>query len=113
MTKWIVSLWSWLLRLFRRDQPAFRFTVVLEEPELPQPNRIYLVGDEGRPWKGVLLCPCGCGDLIELNLSPPGPPLWRVERIDGQRITMHPSIWRTAGCRSHFWIRDGEIVWCE
>ncbi|MFX8036043.1 DUF6527 family protein [Acinetobacter baumannii] len=26
--------------------------------------------------------------------------------------TLSPSIWRSKGCRSHFFVREGLIVWC-
>ncbi|WP_425373246.1 DUF6527 family protein, partial [Klebsiella pneumoniae] len=33
--------------------------------------------------------------------------------VDGKgRPTLYPSIWRTTGCRSHFWVRIGRIHWC-
>ncbi|MDM9644782.1 DUF6527 family protein [Rhizobium sp. S163] len=29
------------------------------------------------------------------------------------RPTLHPSVWRNSGCRSHFWVRRGRIAWCD
>lgn len=53
-------------------------------------------------------CCCGCGEevITPLNLTD-----WKV-KIQGNRVTLHPSIgnWSFA-CRSHYWIRNGEIVW--
>jgi len=28
-----------------------------------------------------------------------------------KRISLHPSIDRTVGCKSHFWVRKGKIIW--
>jgi hypothetical protein len=40
-------------------------------------------------------------------------PRWDIA-LDGKgRVSLHPSVWRRVGCRSHFWVRAGKIVWCE
>ncbi|MGE3343138.1 MAG: DUF6527 family protein [Vicinamibacterales bacterium] len=31
-------------------------------------------------WAAALLCPCGCGDVIELNLVEQASPCWRVRQ---------------------------------
>jgi hypothetical protein len=56
----------------------------------------------------VHLCACGCGSKIR---TPLGPTEWTVrETMRGP--TLSPSIgnWQEA-CRSHYWIRNGEIEW--
>lgn len=40
-------------------------------------------------------------------------PRWDVMLDDKSRVSMHPSVWLRTGCRSHFWIRRGKIVWCD
>jgi hypothetical protein len=85
--------------------------IVLELPEALEPGINYLVGQREAPWQVALLCPCGCLEVIHLNLLPPGPPLWRVAQDSDGALTVSPSIWRTKGCRSHFWIRRGRVVW--
>lgn len=54
------------------------------------------------------LCCCGCGEKVVTPLSPAE---WQVD-IRGDRASVHPSIgnWSMA-CRSHYWIRDGRVVW--
>lgn len=57
-----------------------------------------------------LKCPCGCNDIIYLNLIPDENPQ-RTEprwKIVGNTIT--PSINRTIGCRSHFQIINGIVI---
>jgi Family of unknown function (DUF6527) len=58
----------------------------------------------------VHLCPCGCGAKIRMPL---GPTEW-VVRETRKGPTVRPSIgnWQEA-CRSHYWIRNGEIEWAE
>jgi hypothetical protein len=56
------------------------------------------------------LCPCGCGEKIR---TPLGPTEWGlVERSDGP--SLYPSVgnWHLP-CRSHYWIRDGAVVWAR
>lgn len=54
------------------------------------------------------LCPCGCGSRI---ITPVGPVNWSLKVKKG-KPTMYPSLgnWELP-CRSHYWIRDGKIVW--
>lgn len=106
------ALRSALRRLFRRaTRPDFVTRVVADLPDRFQAGVIYLVGEGGYAWQVGLLCPCGCGGVIQLNLVPPGPPLWRVRQYQDGSLTMSPSIWRNVGCYSHFWLRRGRVLW--
>ncbi|WP_407119579.1 DUF6527 family protein [Bradyrhizobium sp. LMG 9283] len=40
-------------------------------------------------------------------------PRWDVVVDAEGRVSLHPSVWRRTGCRSHFWIRKGKVVWCD
>jgi hypothetical protein len=80
-------------------------------PDAPKEGRIYLVGEPDRPWSAALLCPCGCGEIIQLSLLRDDAPSWRVNVAPGGAVTLHPSIWRIRGCRSHFFIRSGRLIW--
>ena len=55
-------------------------------------------------------CCCGCGEEV---VTPLHPTEWSLAVEDGL-ATMKPSIgnWSFA-CRSHYWIREGRIVWAE
>jgi hypothetical protein len=57
-------------------------------------------------------CPCGCGEKISLSLATNRRPQWRVSVDRFGMPTVSPSVWQTAGCYSHFWIRDGRVDWC-
>jgi hypothetical protein len=82
---------------------------VIDIPEKPTAGILYLVGEADHVWFVVLSCPCGCGATICLNLLPDDSPRWAL--TEGPTLT--PSIMRTSGCRSHFYIRNGEIIWCD
>lgn len=56
------------------------------------------------------LCACGCGGHVVLPLRPTA---WAMS-YNGESISMSPSVgnWSFA-CRSHYWIRHGEVRWAE
>jgi hypothetical protein len=91
----------------------FATRIVLELPECLDPETVYLVGDAGLYSQAALLCPCECGDWVQLNLAPPGPPLWRVSPDPDGTVTISPSIERSIRCRSHFWIWAGKLIWAH
>lgn len=103
----------WLFTSLFGKRPAISVQYIEDDPERLMQRVIYLVGNKAHPWKAVILCPCGCAATIELNLAPPGPPLWQIAFSGKSRITIHPSIWRKTGCCSHFWIREGNVEWCD
>lgn len=76
------------------------------------PSRgLVLLRDGGEDWSVMMNCPCGCGQRIELPLLEEAMPRWSL-RIDGrQRPTLHPSVWLREGCRSHFLVRAGKVIW--
>jgi hypothetical protein len=55
-------------------------------------------------------CCCGCGEDVVTPLSPAK---WRVtEQRSG--VSLYPSVgnWGLP-CRSHYWIRNGEVLWAR
>jgi|ERR1051326_7849783 len=76
-------------------------------------GKVYVVRSQGHTKWAQFRCPCGCGDVILLNLSASRRPKWIVRRDIFGRATIFPSIWRTEGCRSHFFIRRGKVDWCR
>lgn len=54
------------------------------------------------------LCCCGCRSHVVLPIRPSA---WRVT-YDGDSISMSPSVGNWSfPCRSHYWIRHGDIEW--
>jgi len=82
-------------------------------PEIIPRNRVVRLVDQGCDWSVGFTCPCGCGDAIELLLLPSIAPHWTLVLDQLKRPTLAPSIWRTTGCRSHFWVRSGRIIWVK
>jgi len=67
-------------------------------------------GGKGYKWL-IMQCPCGCNEELALNLMHSHKPFWRVEMRAGSQFSVHPSVDSTT-CGAHFWIRDGEVIWC-
>ncbi|MFD1874521.1 DUF6527 family protein [Hymenobacter bucti] len=74
---------------------------------------MYLLGKPGREWLVGFLCPCNCGQFIELSLLPTTKPRWKLAvHANEDTVSLRPSVWRTVGCRSHFFLTNGLIKWC-
>lgn len=72
-----------------------------------EPGVLYVAEELGA---AAHLCPCGCGAKVR---TPLGPVDWSLD--SGPRgPTLFPSIgnWQQP-CRSHYWIRDGAVIWAE
>lgn len=102
-----------LLRLARRKPPQFEARFVMAVPPSPQPNTVYVVGDDESVWAAALVCPCGCREIIHLSLVRDARPSWRVQTHRNGIVTLLPSVWRTTGCRSHFVIYRGHLLACQ
>lgn len=105
------SIWKWLVAKFRVGTTYG----AAEEPDVPDvidKRTLYLVGEHGKHWIAVMKCPCGCREDIQLPMSSNDRPRWKYSGSLA-RPTLSPSVWRKSGCRSHFLVRQGRIIWCE
>jgi hypothetical protein len=121
--KWFASLWSkahkivalpsrlWSERQRRKSKP-YRYVHVEDFPDRLDPFKLYLAGENGYFWAAAMLCPCGCEDVIQLNLLKKARPCWSVEERPDGLATVMPSVWRRKGCQSHFYLRHGRVDWC-
>jgi len=78
-----------------------RSVAVDELPDSVAQRRLYLIGN-GVPWSAALLCPCGCGEVIQLSLLPDDSPSWTVSFDRDGLPTLSPSVWRTNAVRISF-----------
>lgn len=86
---------------------------VIDEPKQLKAKTIYVIGEHDNEWLAVFYCPCGCGSQVRLNLLHcEGRPRWSVHEDSRSRASLTPSIWRKVGCKSHFWVTNGDIRWC-
>ena len=113
-------LFSWISSLFAETAEAVarlferrhHFSAVDELPETPKAGIVYLAGEGENVWAASMVCPCGCRDVIELNLLPQVRPSWKATKHPGGTVTLYPSVWRQKNCRSHFILERGQIRWC-
>ena len=80
-------------------------------PKVLKPRTLYVLTEDGTPWQASMICPCGCGATLELNLLPDEHPRWKFAADKKSRASLDPSVWRKIGCKSHFWLRSGRIIW--
>jgi Family of unknown function (DUF6527) len=103
-------LWLGAYRLVVRP-----YRIVVVDERLPKDLRrriLYVVQEDGYREQAAMICPCGCGRVLQMNLLPDERPCWRlIEHSDGTS-SLHPSVWRKKDCGSHFWFRRGRVEWC-
>lgn len=106
-------LW-WFLRYWLTGRPVPHRTIHVEElPESLCRNCMYVVGENGSFWFVAMICPCGCGEVLYMNLLKERRPRWSVTPNADGTISLAPSVFRQKGCRSHFFFRRGLVEWCQ
>jgi hypothetical protein len=104
----------WLRKLIEFVLPARRVSMVEGDTppdRLPLRNMV-LAREDSEDWAVGFICPCGCGKKLELLLIQEALPNWTLTIDASSRPTLHPSVWLKTGCQSHFWVRNGRVVWC-
>jgi hypothetical protein len=111
--RWLRILWggTWLRRSSRLR--PLKAVMVEELPEHLDVNRVYVAGEGAHRWFVAMLCPCGCGETLHMNLLQESRPLWKLREHKNGTVTLRPSVWRRKGCHSHFFLRRGLIKWCQ
>jgi hypothetical protein len=125
MIRLLKRAWAWLLSgqpsakhnaehsviANRRSTIAVEF--VEELPEIYRLNTLYVVGETNSYWCATMRCPCGCDESIHLSLLKHDNPSWKLQVDRSKRPTLVPSVWRSYGCQSHFFLRRGQVIWCQ
>jgi len=75
---------------------------------LKQPGDAVIVDRQGPRWL-IMLCPCGCGSELPVNLDRRAGPAWRLYESP-KGTSVYPSVWRDADCKSHFIIWRGKTL---
>ena len=113
---------NWFSRQFSKIKNAFiRWfippykTSVVEEilPDTLKRRTLYIVKEDGYEEQAAMICPCGCKQILHMNLLPDERPCWGVTTHSDGSASLHPSVWRKVGCKSHFWFRHGRVKWCR
>ena len=79
MISWIKWFFAWLLSIFRRDKARPLRAVYVEElPDKPDRRPVYALGEGSHRWFVALICPCGCGNVLQMSLLPDARPRWQL-----------------------------------
>jgi Family of unknown function (DUF6527) len=114
---------NWVYRLFeplgrwwrqRRRRRVFAGVACLDSSVDPASElaagKLVLVGPTAKPKWLRMACPCGCGEIIALNLMTSHYPRWSAQIHEDGTLTAAPSV-DSEKCGSHFWIRHNNIQW--
>jgi len=103
------KLLNWIHKLFQ-CQKTYEYNYVDEVPDYTKPGILYIIKNEEYEWQIVFICPCGCKKLLHINLIKEYEPYWHYT-IKENQISLHPSVHRMIGCKSHFYLKAGKIIW--
>jgi hypothetical protein len=107
------SLWWRRMRAALAPRRSLKIVQGDMLPEkLPRWNLV-VARDGDEDWSVGLWCPCGCGQRLEMMLLKEVKPRWDLSVDRRGRVSSHPSVWLREGCKSHFWVRSGKIIWCD
>jgi len=90
----------------------FHYKFISDIPYLLKRNQIYIIQDGNEPDTIVFKCPCGCKNIIHLNLLSDCSPQWSFT-LKKKKISIYPSIATKRGCKSHFWVIKSKIIWVK
>ena len=100
----------------RKRKPAFTYSTVRRVESMTDvPDKlgseIVLVLRKNVAQWAVFMCPCGCGQRLNVNLMRSAEPHWLMSMRRG-KVSLSPSLWATEKCGSHFWLVNNGIFWC-
>lgn len=107
--RFLSHVFNKFIRWFKPTDQKLKIINLDESPSYYTDNTLYLVGDSS-VYFVELKCPCGCGDLIQLKTFG-SKPSWEIAINQEGGATLAPSVWRTKGCKAHFFIRDSKVIW--
>ncbi|WP_371924397.1 DUF6527 family protein [Pseudomonas sp. DY-1] len=101
------------LRVIRPPRYLLRTVDRHPAPEELTAGELVLVKSGGKEKWACFICPCGCGNRMQLSLNPKTRPSWRLSSDWLSRPTVFPSVRQLNACRGHYWIRNGDVEWCR
>lgn len=112
LLRWFLLLLAWLGFIERPRFIVRRSSTHPNVNELSESDLVIVGAGPHLKW-ACFRCPCGCGEKIALSLAPERRPRWSVLADRLSRPTVDPSVRQTANCHSHFWIKKGQVEWCQ
>lgn len=105
---------------FILQKDRFKKVIIVEFGQsIEIPSKTLLLTKKGNDFTWVRYkCPCGCGELISLSLSPVISPYWSmaISQDNSKRlqVTITPSIYmRNTKCCAHYFITANKVIWCK
>ncbi|WP_368482868.1 DUF6527 family protein [Deinococcus marmoris] len=98
------------IRLHYRDVATVEHVTAAQETVTRHPDTIALV-HRGHYRNAALVCPCGCGDVLVLNLDRNVDTTFWNLRLHESRLTLMPSVWRRDSCGAHFVLEENRVWW--
>ncbi len=90
---------------------SFSYKFIDDAPDKIKRRTIYFIGHEGYYWVAVMACPCGCAQILYMNLISDHKPYWSYKIEYNRLVSLSPSVHRMVGCKSHFFIKRNRIIW--
>lgn len=99
--------------LWKFKQFQYKVEIINDNPnsENLKKDIIYVVGEKRYMKWAYMKCPCGCNDTIMLSLNRNISPSWSIKQDKLGRATISPSINKLNGCKSHFLVKSGKLIW--
>jgi hypothetical protein len=69
------------------------------------PSTVVLIKTELRAKSIKMLCPCGCGSVLSINLMREAGKAWKMVCEGTKGVSLYPSVWLDVGCQAHFVLR--------
>jgi hypothetical protein len=116
MLNWVRSLFraigSFFAWIFSRPEERFQLQRSEEvDKDKLKPFVLYVECRGGKDRWAHFLCPCGCKDVISLNLMTSQRPCWTLSCDEDGTVSLYPSVDKTSGCKSHFFVKKSKIDW--
>ena len=109
----INTIKNYIIILINWFSKKHTYVYVEEIPDKLFKKILYIAQDDDEEWLAAMKCPCGCGEVMYLNLLTDTKPCWEVSITHDNRPTLKPSIWRKKDCKSHFFLINGVVKWAN
>ena len=100
-----------MLWKFKQFQYKVELIPTNPNPENLKKDIVYVVCENKYEKWAYIKCPCGCNESIMLSLNKNNFPSWSIKQDKLGRATILPSIKKIDGCKSHFLIKNGRLIW--
>jgi hypothetical protein len=93
---WFKGISKWARAQLARvwPRPYRELTVTERLPRKLKRRVLYVVQEDGFEEQAAMICPCGCGAVLHMNLLPDERPCWKLTRHDDRTVSLAPSVWR-------------------